>query len=369
MTEMNELKPVLPKDSRWGLPLIAGPCSCESLESMLTVARSLSRMGVGVLRGGVWKPRTKPGCFEGMGQQALPWLVQAGAETGMLTATEVGNAAHVRLALEAGVDILWIGARTSANPFAVQEIADTIAAIGGDVRVLVKNPVSPDLELWIGAIERIYACGVRRLGAVHRGFTCYHPDVYRNPPHWSLPMELRLRLPHLPLVCDPSHIGGRRSLIAPLSQQALDLGFDALMIEVHPDPDCALSDAQQQITPSQLEGVMSSLKVRRENPGVDDLHTLRSEIDECDSRLLDVLEQRLEISRRIGLYKKQNNMTVLQSGRLDRMMRQRMEAGEKRGLSHRFMQRLMSAIHEESVRAQVALMDDNHQNNPLGHAD
>ena len=240
--------------------VIAGPCSAETEEQVINAARQLSHYGIGIFRAGIWKPRTKPGGFEGNGEKALPWMQRVKAETGMLTATEVATPTHVEQALKAGIDLLWIGARTTANPFAIQDIADALRGV--DIPVLIKNPVNPDLELWIGAMQRINGAGIKRLGAIHRGFTSYDKSIYRNLPMWHLPIELRRRIPNLPIFCDPSHIGGRRELIAPLSQQAMDLGADGLIIESHCDPDCAWSDAKQQITPDVLNFILDKLIVR-----------------------------------------------------------------------------------------------------------
>ncbi|MDE5895006.1 MAG: 3-deoxy-7-phosphoheptulonate synthase, partial [Muribaculum intestinale] len=256
---MTDLQSILPEEKGGMHPIIiAGPCSAETEEQVLSTARELARNGVKIFRAGIWKPRTKPGGFEGVGREGLPWLAKVKEETGMLTATEVATRQHVEDALAAGVDILWIGARTSANPFAIQEIADALQEAGKDVPVLVKNPVNPDLELWIGALQRLYNAGIHRLGAIHRGFSAYGKHLYRNMPQWHIPIELRRRFPNLTLVCDPSHIGGKRELVAPLSQQALDMGFDGLIIESHCDPDCAWSDKAQQVTPEVLNFILNT---------------------------------------------------------------------------------------------------------------
>ena len=285
---MNDIQPItLPGiDPRRPL-VIAGPCSAETEEQVLDTARSLAAEGIRICRAGLWKPRTKPGGFEGVGEAGIAWLQRVKRETGMYTSTEVATREHVATALKGGVDLLWIGARTAANPFAMQEIADALR--GTDVPVLVKNPVSPDLELWIGAIERIYNAGIRRIGAIHRGFTSIDKSLYRNHPMWAIPIELHRRLPRLPIFCDPSHIGGKRELIAPLSQQAMDLGFDGLIIEAHCSPDCAWSDKAQQVTPEALAYIIRNLVIRDESITTESLTELRSQIDKLDDQQLELL--------------------------------------------------------------------------------
>ena len=304
---MNDIQPItLPGiDPRRPL-VIAGPCSAETEEQVLDTARSLAAEGIRICRAGLWKPRTKPGGFEGVGEAGIAWLQRVKRETGMYTSTEVATREHVATALKGGVDLLWIGARTAANPFAMQEIADALR--GTDVPVLVKNPVSPDLELWIGAIERIYNAGIRRIGAIHRGFTSIDKSLYRNHPMWAIPIELHRRLPRLPIFCDPSHIGGKRELIAPLSQQAMDLGFDGLIIEAHCSPDCAWSDKAQQVTPEALAYIIRNLVIRDESITTESLTELRSQIDKLDDQLLELLSRRMRVSRDIGQYKKEHNM-------------------------------------------------------------
>ena len=276
----------------------------------------------------------------------------------MLTSTEVATKQHVEAALEAGVDILWIGARTSANPFAMQEIADALKASGADIPVLVKNPVNPDLELWIGALQRLYNAGIKRLGAIHRGFSSYGKHLYRNLPQWHIPIELRRRFPELPLLCDPSHIGGKRELVAPLSQQALDMGFDGLIIESHCDPDCAWSDKAQQVTPDVLNFILNTLVLRDSTVTTESLTLLRQQIDELDNELLEVLNKRMRISREIGQYKKEHRMPVLQIGRHDEIMQSRAKLAEEMGMSGDFMRSVLAAIHEESVRQQIEIFND-----------
>ncbi len=340
--------------------VLAGPCSAESLEQTLATARGLARAGITIFRAGVWKPRTKPGGFEGIGSPALAWLAKVKEATGMATVTEVANGRHLAEAVASGVDGIWIGARTSANPFAVQEIADAIAALPEDVRgrltVLVKNPVNPDIELWIGALERIAGAGIRRLGAVHRGFSSYGKSIYRNPPLWRIPIELHRRLPSLPLICDPSHIGGSRELIAPLSQQALDMGFDGLIIESHCSPECALSDAAQQVTPAELAEILEGLqKPSTPAEGGENLEQLRREIDSIDDELIELLERRMRVSREIGRYKHTHRMPVVQPGRYRALMESRVEAAAALGLAPEFIRTVLAAIHEESVRQQLGL--------------
>lgn len=341
-------------DSRRPL-VIAGPCSAETEEQTLATARQLADEGVRIFRAGLWKPRTKPGGFEGVGIPGLAWLNKVKEETGMKVSTEVANRGHVEAALEYGVDLLWIGARTSANPFAMQEIADVLRESGKDIPVLVKNPVNPDLELWIGALERLYNAGIRRLGVIHRGFSTYGPQIYRNHPQWRIPLDLRVRFPKLPIICDPSHIGGKRELIASLSQQALDMGFDGLIIESHCEPDCAWSDRNQQITPEVLGVILDNLVFRDAPVPSENLVHLRRQIDQLDNELLEILGKRMNISREIGTYKKAHNMPIVQPGRFDDIMTSRILAAKAMGMSEEFMRSVLSSIHEESVRIQVEL--------------
>ncbi len=356
---MNDLQPILPDLNPSGSPIIiAGPCSAETREQVLTTATELSRNGIKILRAGIWKPRTKPGGFEGVGAEGLEWLKEAKEQTGMLLTIEVATRQHVELALKAGIDILWIGARTSANPFAMQEIADAIRDSGKDIPVLVKNPVNPDLELWVGALQRIYNAGVRRLGAIHRGFSAYGKHLYRNLPQWHIPIELRRRFPMMPLICDPSHIGGKRELVAPLSQQALDMGFDGLIIESHCNPDCAWSDKDQQVTPEVLNFILNTLVHRDSSVTTESLSILRQQIDEIDNELLEVLNKRMRVSREIGQYKKEHRMPVLQIGRHDEIMQSRVKLASEMGMDSEFMRTVLAAIHEESVRQQIEVFND-----------
>ncbi len=332
--------------------IIAGPCSAETEQQTLDTARTLHAAGVKVFRAGLWKPRTVPGSFEGVGSSGLQWLQQVKRETGMLVATEVATVEHVRDALAAGIDILWVGARTSANPFAMQAIADALQG-HDEVTVLVKNPVNPDLELWIGALQRIMGAGITRLAAVHRGFSSAGAHIYRNDPQWHIPFELRRHAPGMTILCDPSHIGGKREFVEPLSQLALDAGFDGLMIECHCNPDQALSDSAQQITPDELHGILNRLVIRSGAPIDDELSMLRQQIDDCDHELLAVLARRMSVSREIGSFKKAHNLRVVQPARYQDVMKARLEEGRQLGLDEDFIQRLMQAIHEESVRQQL----------------
>lgn len=354
---MNDIKPIkfCGVDSKRPV-VIAGPCSAETEEQVMETAMDLAKNGVRIFRAGIWKPRTKPGGFEGVGSVGLTWLQEVKKETGMLVATEVANKQHVEEALNAGVDVLWIGARTSANPFAMQEIADSL--VGADVPVLVKNPVNPDLELWIGAMQRIYNAGIRQIGAIHRGFSAYGKHLYRNMPQWHIPIELRRRMPELTLVCDPSHIGGKRELVAPLSQQAMDMGFDGLIVESHCDPDSAWSDKSQQVTPEVLNFIINMLVVRDTTQTTESLTLLRQQIDQIDNDLLEALSKRMRISREIGQYKKEHSMPVVQTGRYDDILNSRAAAAEELGMNGDFMKTVYQAIHEESVRQQIEVLNN-----------
>lgn len=351
---MNDIKPLFDDESIMKEPIIiSGPCSAESETQVLETARQLAAGGVKIFRAGIWKPRTMPGCFEGVGLAGLPWLKKVKEETGMLVGTEVASKSHVISAIAAGLDIIWIGARTTASPFAMQEIADTLKELNADIPVLIKNPVNPDLDLWIGAVTRIYNAGIRRIGVIHRGFSTYGKHLYRNQPMWALPFEFARRFPNIKVFCDPSHITGQHDLVAPLSRHALDMGFDGLMIESHINPECALSDAKQQLLPSEMAELMRELKVREKPTGTPELDALRTEIDHIDSELLDLLAKRMDVSKKIGEYKKEHNMMVVQLGRHDKIMKDRTETGEKLGLPKPFVGKIMSAIHEESVKRQL----------------
>lgn len=353
---MNDLQPITLPGLDTARPLIiAGPCSAETEEQVLSTAHALARKGVQIFRAGIWKPRTKPGGFEGVGRVGMEWLRRVKSETGMFTATEVATPAHVEVALVGGVDLLWIGARTAANPFAMQEVADALKGV--DVPVLVKNPVSPDLELWIGALERIYNAGIRRLGAIHRGFTWVDKSLYRNHPYWSIPIELRRRIPGIPLFSDPSHIGGKRELIAPLSQQAMDLGFDGLIVESHCSPDTAWSDKAQQIEPETLAFILNNLVIRDMNTTTENLNELRREIDKLDNELLELLARRMSVSHDIGKYKKAHQMPVLQAQRYEEILERRARQAVELGMDREFMRTVMQAIHEESIRQQMKVLE------------
>ena len=355
---MNDLKPIIDRTADDRSPIvIAGPCSAETEQQVMQTATELARNGIKIFRAGVWKPRTKPGGFEGIGAPAIEWMARVKEATGMLTATEVATTAHVKAAVEGGIDILWIGARTSANPFAMQEIADALAETGRDIPVLVKNPVNPDLELWIGALERLYNAGMHRLGAIHRGFSAYGKHLYRNMPQWHIPIELRRRFPNLPIFNDPSHIGGKRELISSISQQALDMGFDGLIIESHCDPDAAWSDKSQQVTPDVLQFILNTLVLRDETCSTENLKILRQQIDNLDNELLEVLNKRMRVSCEIGQYKKEHRIPVVQTGRYDEILNSRINQATEMGMSPEFMRKVLVAIHEESVRRQIEIFN------------
>ena len=334
--------------------VIAGPCSAETEDQVLKIAHDLKDTDVSVYRAGIWKPRTRPGMFEGVGAIGLKWLDKVKKETGLLTATEVANASHVKLALEYDIDVLWIGARSTVSPFIVQEIADALN--GTDKIVLVKNPVNPDLSLWLGGIERLYSANIKKLGVIHRGFSTYEKSKYRNNPEWQLPIELQNKFPDLPLICDPSHIAGRRDILQDISQTALDLNFDGLMIETHIDPDNAWSDAAQQITPSVLVKMMNDLKIRtltsEEADYKNQLNTLRTQIDVIDHGLLETLGKRMNVAISIGELKKKKNVAVLQTKRWNEILGNMILEGEKKGLSEEFVLRMFKAIHQESINNQ-----------------
>lgn len=350
---MTDFQPIIPGYSHNDPLFIAGPCSAETREQVLETAEGIKAAAVPVFRAGIWKPRTRPGGFEGIGVEGLPWMQEVKERTGLLTATEVATRAHVEAALAHDIDILWIGARTSANPFAMQEIADAIKDSGKEVSVLVKNPVNPDLELWIGALQRIYNAGVRRLGAIHRGFSAYGKHLYRNMPIWRIALELARRVPGMTIICDPSHIGGKRELIAPLAQQAMDMGFDGLIIESHCDPDCALSDKSQQITPEVLDYILKTLNIGAYTQTTESLGLLRKQIDQIDNELLEILNRRMQVSREIAQYKKEHRTPIVQAGRYDEIIRTRVGNAKEMGMNEDFTRNLMAVIHEESVRQQL----------------
>lgn len=335
--------------------LIAGPCSAETEDQVMNTALQLAANGVKIMRAGIWKPRTKPGGFEGVGSEGLAWLKKVKQETGMYVSTEVATQKHVYEALKYGIDLLWIGARTTANPFAVQEIAEALAGV--DIPVLVKNPVNPDLELWIGALERLSNVGLTKIGAIHRGFSSYDKKVYRNQPQWHIPIELKRRYPDLPIICDPSHIGGKRDLIQPLCQQAMDLAFDGLIIETHCNPEAAWSDAAQQVTPERLKEIITGLIIRDKGQTTEDLSSLRNHIDELDNNLLELLSKRMRISREIATFKKEHAMTIVQTGRYDEIMNKRVAQALNMDMGEDFIRTVLEAIHEESVRQQIEVLN------------
>ena len=354
-----ELEPLVLEEELFSKPIfMAGPCSAETEEQVMNTARPLAEMGIKIFRAGIWKPRTRPSAFEGVGPEGLKWLQRVKKETGMLVATEVANVKHVYEALKYGVDIIWIGARTSANPFAVQDIADSLRGV--NIPVMVKNPVNPDVDLWIGAIERINNAGIRRMAAIHRGFSSYDRTLYRNVPQWQVPIELRRRIPQMPIITDPSHICGNRELLFDISQKAMDLNFDGLIIETHCNPDKALSDAKQQVTPDGLKKILDRLVLR--DPEVREelmltLAVLRDQIDKLDDKLINLLEERMQVSEKIGNYKKENNITILQTKRWDDMLKSRLSLGTRKGLSEEFVIKLFRSIHQESINHQTQIMN------------
>ncbi|MEM6263572.1 MAG: bifunctional 3-deoxy-7-phosphoheptulonate synthase/chorismate mutase type II [Bacteroidota bacterium] len=361
---MSQLNAIPLKD--WGLDLgegpliISGPCSAESPGQVMETILGLSDLPIQVMRAGIWKPRTRPNSFEGVGSVGLKWLKDAGQAIHKPVTTEVANVKHVYEALRSGVDIIWIGARTTTNPFAVQEIADALEGV--DIPVFVKNPVNPDLELWIGAMERIAGAGITRIGAIHRGFSSYAKTKYRNQPLWEIPIELRRRIPDLPIICDPSHICGRRDLLLSVAQEAMDLNFDGLMIESHITPDKALSDARQQITPAQMGELIGKLVLRKatiegDNELREQLQVFREMIDGIDQELLQTLGKRMEVVRKIGEAKKAHNMTILQAQRWNNLMHDRSELAKSLGLGEEFVLDLLQQVHKESIRQQTEIMN------------
>jgi chorismate mutase len=339
--------------------VIAGPCSAESEEQVINVCQAIANnKSAKMLRGGIWKPRTRPNSFEGMGEKALPWLVTAGKITGLPTATEVANEKHVELALKAGVNVLWVGARTTVNPFAVQEIADALKGV--DIPVMIKNPVNPDLQLWLGAFERFEKVGITDLVAIHRGFSVYNHAKYRNVPSWEIPIALKENRPNVPIICDPSHITGNRDLLFEVSQKAMDLNFNGLMIETHPNPDNALSDANQQITPERLKTILESLVLRSQEVSTDvasQISKIRNQVSSVDDRLFDLLSERMRMSEEVGRLKRENNITILQQEHWSKVIGVRLDGSEEYNLSQRFVRKLMDAIHQESIRHQTAIMN------------
>ncbi len=338
--------------------VIAGPCSAETEEQVLKIAHELKDTDVNYYRAGIWKPRTRPGNFEGVGALGLKWLQKVKEETGLKTATEVANRAHVELALEHDIDLLWVGARSTVSPFIVQEIAEALK--GTDKIVLVKNPVNPDLSLWLGAVERMYSSDIKKLGVIHRGFSTYEKSKYRNIPEWQLAIELQTKFPDLPLINDPSHITGNRNMIFDVSQTALDLNYDGLIIETHHDPENAWSDAAQQVTPKTLVQIMKDLRIRKETDEEADynnkLSNLRAQIDIIDNQLIDTLGKRMKVSDGIGELKKQRNVAVLQSNRWNQILGAMILEGESKGLSEEFVLKMFKAIHQESINHQEKIM-------------
>lgn len=336
--------------------VVAGPCSAESEEQVMNTAVQLAAMGIKMFRAGIWKPRTKPGCFEGVGVTGLPWMQRVQRETGMKVITEVANAKHVEAVLAAGFEYVWIGARTTANPFAVQEIAEALQGTG--ITVFVKNPVNPDLELWIGAMERLNHVGINKLVAVHRGFSSYEKKIYRNPPQWQIPIELRRRFPELPLFCDPSHIAGKREWVPTLCRQAMSLGFNGLFVESHCNPQCALSDASQQLLPQDLKALLDSLVMRHEDESVQLLDLFREQMDDYDNALIEILTKRMKLSREIAHIKQEHNITILQTNRYNELLNKRAQQASDNGISADCIKKIFEAIHTESIHQQMGMTDD-----------
>ncbi len=348
-----------------GKPLIiSGPCSAENEFQLIETAKQISQISqVKILRAGIWKPRTRPGEFEGAGEKALRWLKQAKHETGLLTTVEVADKKHVELALKYDVDILWLGARTVVNPFSVQAIADTLSGV--DIPVMVKNPINPDINLWLGAIERINEAGINKIIAIHRGFHYFEKSVYRNAPMWEIPIELKRMAPILPIIVDPSHICGNRKLLQTISQKALDLEMNGLMIESHFNPDKALTDAAQQITPNTLQQLINNMVVRKIDGNVDfqfKLEELRTEIDKLDGELIQILAKRMDIIDEIGDYKKENDITILQMKRWAGILEDRMLIAKHNGLESTFVKKLLTIIHKESIRRQEEIFKNSNNN-------
>ncbi len=351
--------------ANWGIPkcklvTIAGPCSVESEEQIHLTAKALAAQKIPILRGGIWKPRTRPGTFKGVGKEALFWLADAAKKNHMKSAVEVANAQHVETSLKAGIDILWIGARSTVSPFVVQEIADALRGV--DIPVMIKNPINPDLELWVGAIERINYAGIKKIAAIHRGFSTFEKNTYRNVPNWSIPLELKRLIPNIPMICDPSHISGNIDLIPHISQKAIDLNFDGLMIESHYDPSIALSDKDQQLTPAALGKLIHDLIIRNaesdDEEFKDQLKRLRTSIDKIDYEFLELLASRSKLVSEIGLYKKENNITIFQPERWAEIVKTRTHYGQEITLSEELILDILKAIHRESIAIQTKVMND-----------
>ena len=353
-----KLSPVF--DKQPGKPIIiAGPCSAESEEQVIKTAKALAKQGIDCFRSGIWKPRTRPGSFEGVGTIGLKWLKRVKEETGIPVTTEVANREHVFEALKAGIDVLWLGARTTVNPFSVQEVADALKGV--DIPVLIKNPINPDVKLWMGAIERIHKAGIHRIGVIHRGFSAFGNSKYRNEPRWQLPIELKRQIPDIQIICDNSHICGRRDILGAVAQKAMDLQFDGLITEVHPSPDDAWSDAKQQITPSVFGKLVKGLKVRKESTDnvqfLENIDDLRQEIDNIDNDLFDLLGKRMKVAENIGKYKKKINISILQTKRWDEILNKMVQQGREQGLSDGFVTQILTAIHQESINHQTTVMN------------
>ncbi|MBT28215.1 MAG: 3-deoxy-7-phosphoheptulonate synthase [Thalassobius sp.] len=339
---------------------IAGPCSAETEEQLYTTCKGIKEHDITMLRAGIWKPRTRPGSFEGVGEVGLQWMEKVKTELNMPAAVEVANAKHVELALKYNMDVLWIGARSTVNPFTVQEIADALQGV--NIPIIIKNPINPDLALWKGAIERIYMAGIRQIAALHRGFSSFEKTKYRNVPMWQIAIALKSDMPNLPLLCDPSHIGGTRDLILPISQKAIDLNYDGLMIETHCDPDNAWSDAKQQVTPERLGEILDSIKIRKTTSDNQEfnsiLETMRSQIDHVDREILENMAARKVLVDKLGEYKKENNVTVFQSDRWLQVFKTRADWGTQLNLDTEFVGKLFKLIHDESIRLQSKVMND-----------
>lgn len=344
--------------------IIAGPCSAETEKQVLVTAHALAKQNIDLFRAGIWKPRTRPGSFEGVGAEGLPWLKKVKEETGLKVTTEVAKTKHVEKALKYGVDVLWLGARTTVNPFSVQEVADALQGV--HIPILIKNPINPDLKLWVGAIERIYKAGIRKIAIIHRGFSHYGAAEYRNIPRWQIPIELKRLFPALEIICDNSHICGRRDTLQSVAQKALDLQFDGIMTEVHPTPDDAWSDAKQQITPAVFEQLTQELIVRNPNTNNPEynnsLHHFRNEINELDAELLRLLSNRMKIAEQIGIYKKTNNVSVFQPTRWSEIMETVSQRAKTYNLSDDFIAKLLQVIHQESINRQVKVMNEKKKN-------
>lgn len=339
--------------------IIAGPCSAESPEQLMAIATAVKALGITTMRAGIWKPRTRPNSFEGNGAKAFAWIEEVKKSTGIRFAIEVATPEHVDLALKADIDLLWIGARTTVNPFTVQEIADALKGVKKPI--FIKNPINPEQALWLGAVERVYKAGVEKIGIIHRGFSSYQKSRYRNQPYWQIPLSLKSQFPDMPLLADPSHIAGSRALIQEVSQKALDLGYDGLMIETHPDPDNALSDVQQQISPDALKKILSDLRIRNHYSSdtlfINKLENLREKIDALDQELVDVLAERMKVVNQLGEFKRENNITVFQLERFQEIIKTRPEWGEAKQLTPEFLVELFTAIHDESIRLQTEIVN------------